>query len=184
MSATATAPSTLPRAANDALPTKDKLTVGMLAFFTLIAWTLEAYWLTHHNVMDAHAGELLNRALQLYWPADRTYHVAGYGSDKAFTLALERVNTCVTQWLQLWLIWSIVRKKHYRHVLQLTLATYTWYGTFLYYYVAHISNYAIFETRGSYAFVMFYACNAPWLIGYGWLMYDSIRTLAARLRAG
>jgi hypothetical protein len=163
------------------LAPRDKLTIGLLAFFVLIAWTIEAYWVLHNDSMEGRH-DLLARALALYWPADRTYRIAGHGSAKSFTLALETVNSFVTSWLQLWLIAAIVRRKHYRHVLQLTVATYTFYGTFLYYYVAHLSGYAVFEYRGAYPFAMFYGANAPWLLGYAWLMYDSIRALTRKLR--
>jgi hypothetical protein len=186
MATTATAemmaPAVTPRAQGLGLSTKDRVTVGLLIFFMLIAWTLEAYWLIHNNDMDAH-NDLFQKALALYWPADRTYHVPGRDTAKSFTLALESVNVCVTQLLQVWLIFAIARKRHYRHVLQLVLATYTWYGTFLYYYVAQISGFAIFEYHGTYPFVMFYACNAPWFIGYAWMAWDSMRAISAGMRA-
>lgn len=165
--------------AHTRLPARDRVTIGLLGFYLLVAVTLEAYWLLHHNEMEGRS-DVFARLLQLYWPADRTYHLPGYGVDKAFTLAVESVNTVFTQWLQLWLIWTIVKRRHYRHILQLTVATYTFYGTFLYYYVAHLSSYAVFEERSTYAFLMFYGANAPWLLGYAWLMYDAIRALSAR----
>jgi hypothetical protein len=168
-------------ARGEGLAVKDKVTVGLLVFFMLIAWTLEAYWLVNNDDMETRTS-ILAKGLALYWPADKTYRVSGHDLPKAFTLAVESVNVCVTQFLQLWLIFSIVRKKHYRHVLQLTLATYTWYGTFLYYYVAHISGYQVFEYRGTYPFLMFYVCNAPWFFAYGWMAWDSMRAILVRLR--
>jgi hypothetical protein len=174
-------PAVQPRTQGLGLSVKDKVTIGLIGFFVLIAWTLEAYWLVHNNDMEAH-NDILQKALALYWPADRTYRVPGHDTAKSFTLALESVNVCVTQLLQIWLVLAIVRKRHYRHVLQLVLATYTWYGTFLYYYVAQISGFAVFEYRGTYPFVMFYACNAPWFIAYAWMAYESIRELGARMR--
>jgi EXPERA (EXPanded EBP superfamily) len=103
---------------------------------------------------------------------------AGYSVEKSFTLALESFNTVVSQWFNAWLIYAIVKRRYYRHVLQATLATYTTYGTFLYYYVAHLSGYAVMETHGVYPYLMFYLCNAPWLLGYGWMAFDSIREIA------
>jgi hypothetical protein len=164
------------------LSAKDKVTIGLISFFILIAWTLEAYWLLHNNDMEAHSN-LFQKGLALYWPADRTYRVPGHDTAKSFTLALESVNVCVTQLLSIWLVMAIIKKRYYRHTLQLVLSVYTWYGTFLYYYVAQISGFAIFEYRGTYPFVMFYACNAPWFIGYAWMAYDSLAAINARLRA-
>jgi hypothetical protein len=161
------------------LATKDRITIGLLVFFMLVALTLEAYWLIFHNVMESRT-DLFARALRLYWPADQTYRVPGYSVSKSFTLALESINTIVSQWLNAWLIFAIVRRRYYRHALQLTLATYTGYGTLLYLYVAHLSGYAVFEYRGTYPFVLFYLANAPWLLGYGWMAYESIRAIARR----
>jgi hypothetical protein len=163
------------------LTTKDRITVGLLVFFMLIALTLEAYWLIFHNVMESRT-DLFAQALRLYWPADQTYRVPGHSVAKSFTLALERINTMVSQSLNAWLIFAIVRRRYYRHALQLTLATYTAYGTLLYLYVAHISGYAVFEYRGTYPFALFYLANAPWLLGYGWMAYESIRAIAHRFR--
>lgn len=163
------------------LAAKDKWTIGLLVFFAVIAWTLEAYWVINNDSMEARH-DLFARALAIYWPADRTYRVAGHDVAKSFTLALESINTFVTQAVQLWLIWAIVRRKHYRHVLQLVVATYTFYGTVLYYYVAHLSGYAVFEYRGVGPFALFYGVNAPWLLAYAWLMYESMRALSAATR--
>jgi hypothetical protein len=164
------------------LSVKDKVTLGLLAFYMLMGWTIESYWLLHNNDMEAH-DDLLQKILAFYWPADRTYRVPGHDIAKSFTLALESFNVCVIQPLQIWLVVAIMRRRHYRYVLQLVLATLTWYGTFLYYYVAHISGYAVFEYRGTYPFVMFYTANTPWLFGYAWLIWEAIRALNARLRA-
>jgi emopamil binding protein len=163
------------------LSTRDRITVGLLVFFMLIALTLEAYWLIFHNVMESRT-DIFAQIFQLYWPADRTYRIPGYGIEKSLTLALETVNVLVTQWLNIWLIYAIVKRRPYRHALQLTLATYSAYGTFLYLYTGHLSGYAVFESRRPSSYLLFYFINAPWLAGYGWMAYESIRTIARRFR--
>jgi hypothetical protein len=165
----------------EALPTSDKVTIGMIVFFMLVAVTLEGYWLIFHNHMDER-NDLFVKLLALYWPADRTYHVAGWDVAKSFTLSLESINTVVTQWFNAWLIWAILKRKHYRHALQLTISTYTAYGTVLYYYVAHLNGYTNMEHHTTGAFLMFYIANLPWLVGYGWMAYESIRAIARRFR--
>jgi hypothetical protein len=165
-----------------ALPTKDRVTVGLLVFYMSIALTLEAYWLLFHNSMEGRS-DVFARLLQVYWPADRNYRIPGYSVEKAFPLALESVNTVVTQILNAWLIFAIVRRRPYRHALQLTVSTYTAYGTFLYLYVGHLSGYAVFAYRGTYPLVLFYLANLPWLVGYGWMASESIRAIARRFRA-
>jgi hypothetical protein len=162
------------------LSARDRVTVGLLAFFMSIALTLEAYWLLFHNSMDGRS-DLLARVLQIYWPADRTYRMPGYSVEKSFTLALERINV-LSQVLNAWLIFAILRRRSYRHALQLTLSTYIAYGTLLYLYVAHISGYAVFAYRDLYPFLLFYLANAPWLLGYGWMASESIRAIVRRCR--
>lgn len=165
--------------ARPTLSGKDKTTIGLMVFFALVAWTLELYWIVHNDSMQGRH-DFLARALAIYWPADRTYRVAGRDIAKSFTLALESVNVFVTQLLGLWLVFAIARQKSYRWVLQLVIATYTFYGTVLYYYVAHLSGYAMFEYRGAVPFALFYGVNAPWLLAYGWLGYDAARALLRR----
>jgi len=69
---------------------KDKVTIGLILFFTTVALTLELYWLIYHQEMEART-DLVARLLSIYWPADRTYRIPGYPIEKAFTLSLEGV---------------------------------------------------------------------------------------------
>jgi len=65
------------------------------------------------------------RAFALYWPADSTYRVPGRSVAKSFTLALEGVNTFITPCLSFVLVWGILKRRPFRHALQLTIATYS-----------------------------------------------------------
>ena len=163
------------------LPLRDKMIIAFLGLFLLVS-ILEAYWLIYHNQMEQRT-DLLARLLSIYWPADKTYRIAGYGPDKAFTLSVESVNTVISQWFNIALIYAIVKRKPWRHALQVVLATYTGYGTFLYYYVAHLSGYAVFERRTVGVFLMFYLINAPWLLGCAYMVYDSCRAMTQAFRA-
>ena len=57
------------------------------------------------------------------------------------------------------------------------IANYTFYGTFLYYSVAHISGYAVFEYKSAYTYLLFYLVNMPWFAGYGWIGWDAFREI-------
>jgi cholestenol delta-isomerase len=168
---------------NQVMPARDRAIIGFLVLFLLTS-VLEAYWLLHHNEMEQRH-DFLARLLAIYWPMDHTYRIPGYGADKAFTLALERVNTLVSQWLNLFLIFAIVKRKPWRHPLQVVLSTYTAYGTFLYFYVAHITGYRIFSNHESSTYLLFYLINAPWLAFCGYMVCDSCVaiTRAFRVRA-
>ena len=162
---------------------KDKVIIGMLVVFAAIAMTLEGYWLIFNQVMESRT-DLLANILAIYWPADYTYRIAGYPPEKSFTLALEGVNTLITPWLSFLLIWAIVKSKPYRYPLQLGIATYTFYGTLLYYLVAHISGYAVFASHDSYPYLLFYLANLPWFAAYAWMSWDAYRAITRRYRGG
>jgi hypothetical protein len=163
------------------LSTSDKAILAFLGLFLLVS-VLEAYWIINHNEMEQHS-DILKRLLAIYWPADRTYRIPGYGNDKAFTLALERVNTVISQFLNVALMWAIVKARPWRHALQVVLGTYTGYGTFLYYYVAHVTGYNNFESHTLGVYLMFYLINAPWFVGCAYMVYDSCRAITAAFRA-
>jgi hypothetical protein len=165
------------------LSVKDRIIIGLILFFAVVAFTFEAYWLIFNQVMESRT-DFFARIYALYWPADYTYRIPGYPIEKAFTLALERVNTLVTPFLSFFLIWAIIKRKPYRYPLQLAIANYTFYGTFLYYYVAHISGHAMFAYQGTYPYVTFYLASLPWIAAYGWMNWDAYRAIVRRYKSG
>src|SRR5262249_40363864 len=78
-----------------AVTAKENVIIALIMLFTSVAWTLEAYWLMFHQIMESRT-DLFARTLALYWPADYTYRIPGYPIEKSFTLAVESVNTLVT----------------------------------------------------------------------------------------
>jgi hypothetical protein len=158
------------------LPTSDKVTIGLIFFFALVAFTVEAYFLMFNQTLEQRS-DVFVKLLSFYWPADYTYKISGWPIEKCFTVALESVNTCVTQIASFFLVRAILKRKPYRHAMQLTIAVYTFYGTFLYYFVAHLSGYKIFENHGTYPFLMFYLANLPWFVAYLWMAVVSFRAI-------
>ena len=159
-----------------ALPVKDRVIIALIAAFTLVAFTLEAYWIWFNQVMESRT-DVLARTLALYWPADYTYRVPGYAIEKCFTLAVEGANVLVTPVLSLVLVRAILLRKPYRYPLQLTIATFVFYGTLLYYLVAHLSGYAVFAEKTTSTYLMFYLASLPWLLAYGWMGADAFRAI-------
>jgi hypothetical protein len=164
------------------LTPRDRLIIFLILFFAAIAFTLEAYWLIFNQVME-NRSDIVARILALYWPADDSFRIPGYPTAKSFTLALEGVNTLVTPLLSFALIRAIIKRKPYRYPLQLAIATYTFYGTFLYYLVAHISGYAAFAYQGAYPYLLFYLSNLPWFAAYGWMGWDAYREIVERYKS-
>ena len=159
------------------LGARDKIVICLVIFFSAIALTFELYWLIFNQAMENRT-DLLARAFALYWPADSTYRIPGFSAAKSFTLTLEGVNTFITPCLSFVLIWAILKGRPFRHALQLTIATYTLYSVLLYYLVAHISGYAVFENKDATTFLLFYLVNAPWFVGYTWMGWDAFQALA------
>jgi hypothetical protein len=164
------------------LPAKDWLVVGLICFFTVVALTIELYWLLHNQEMESRT-DLIARIISLYWPVDRSWRIPGYPIEKALNLSLEGVNAIVTPVLSVILLWAIFKRWRSRFPLQLFIGTYTFYGTFLYYSVAHISGYEVFADKTATNFLLFYVANLPWLGGYAWLAFDAYRAILRGCRA-
>ena len=157
----------------------DRITLGLLTFFLCIAFSLELYWLVCRDELVIRAPqELFARLFQIYGDADRAY----YDRVSALAIGLEGINVYFTQLLNVWLMVAIVARKHYRHLLQLVLGSYLTYSVILYFWAAHVTGYPDMRYQSAYTFFLFYAPNLPWLLGYAYMAWDSIRALDARLR--
>jgi hypothetical protein len=161
---------------HEGLPVKDKIIIGLILLFTTVALTLELYWLIFHQEMESRT-DVFAQLIALYWPADYTYRIPGYPIEKSFTLTVEAINTLFTPVVSMLLIYGIIKHKAYRYPLQLVIGTYTFYGTFVYYALHHVSGYKVFEYKGTYPFLMFYLANLPWFVAYGWFACDAFRAL-------
>jgi hypothetical protein len=180
MSQAITADAVPARSDAESLPARDKFIIGFLVFCMLVA-PLELYWIIFRAEVAGRT-DVMARLLSIYWPADRTYRDGILDNAQAFTLSLESVNACFSQFLNVALVWAILKRKQWRHSLQLTLSTYTFYGTFLYFYVAHLSGYTVMAQHTTGNFLLFYITNLPWFFGYAYMMYDSIVAINKRFR--
>ena len=155
------------------LGARDKIVICLVIFFSAIALTFELYWLIFNQAMENRT-DLLARAFALYWPADPTYRIPGFSPSpsrsrsKASTLSSRRAFRLCSSGL-------FSRVGH--SVMQLTIPTYTLYSVLLYYLVAHISGYAVFENKDATTFLLFYLVNAPWFVGYAWMACDAFQAL-------
>jgi len=157
----------------------DRVTLVLLTFFLCLAFSLELYWLVFRDELVARAPhELFARIFQIYGDADRAY----YDRITPLAIGLESINVYFSQILDLWLIVAIVGRRHYRHVLQLILASYLTYSVLLYFWCAHVTGYPDMRYRSAYTFFLFYAPNLPWLLGYAWMAWISARALCAGMR--
>jgi cholestenol delta-isomerase len=161
------------------LPLRDRVIITLLVGFLAAALVLELYWVIHRRELPRLADRsLVARLFQIYGAADRAY----YDAVSPLALALETLNVFVTQLFNLWLIFAIVRRRPYRHALQLAIASYLSYSVVLYFWTNHLDGYAGMRERNAYGYWLFYAPNLPWLLGYLYMVADSARAITARFR--
>ena len=157
---------------------RDKVTLALLAFFFAVGCTIELYFVVaHRGLVAAAAHNPLAWLLSLYGPSDRDY----FAAPSPLALSLEGVNVFFTQPLGIVLAWAIVRKRAWRWPAQLAIGAYVAYSVVLYFVVAAVGGFAGMSGRSVRTFVVFYAANLPWLLGYGWMAWDAAREIAARL---
>lgn len=149
---------------------RDRFRVALLAFFLIIGWTLELYFLVHHADLPARARtQLFARGFRLYGLADRGF----YDRVTPFVLALEGLNVFVMQPLCALLIYAIARRRAFRWPLQLAIGSYLSLSVLIYYLVGQLSGYEMMREPSAAAFALYYGANLPWLVGYGWLAVDA-----------
>jgi cholestenol delta-isomerase len=149
---------------------RDRITVAVLTFFTLIAFTLELYFIAYHRDLPARAHtQLFAHLFAIYGTADRAY----FDSVSPLALALEGINVFLIQPLCLLLIYAIARRRSYRWPLQLGIGAYLALSVVLYLLVGVISGYESMSERSAKAFALFYGANLPWLTAYGWLAVEA-----------
>jgi len=168
-----------PLAARDRppLPTRDKTIIGLLLFFIVVALTLELYYVVYAHELPARASSnWMAYLFSLYGVADSTY----FDQVSSLSLSLEMINVFVTQPLNAWLIFAILKRRRYRHVLQLIVSSYLTYSVVLYFFQEQLSGFVHMRQKTPYGFFMFYAPNLPWLLGYAYMAYDSARALLGR----
>lgn len=157
----------------------DRTIIGLLCFFILIAFSLELYWLIYRDELVQRAPhELFARLFQIYGDCDRAY----YDRVSALAIGLEGINVYFTQLLNVALIYAIVARKHWRHTLQLLVGSYLTYSVVLYFYCAHVTGYPDMRYQAPWTFFLFYATNAPWILGYAYMAYDSIGAIHRAIR--
>ena len=162
------------------LERKDRIIIGLLVFFIVVVWTVELYWGVLYDQMVARApNEFLADLYRIYGDADRSY------SDRpeaaACTRGLESFNVFFTQPLNAWLIWAILRRKPYRHALQLALGAYLSYSVLFYFWTAWLSGFQQMPARTAYAYFLFFTPNLPWLFAYLFMAWDSARAINCQM---
>jgi hypothetical protein len=150
----------------------------LLGFFLAVSFTLELPWLLHVSQFHGAPTTFIAHVFDIYGDADRAY----YEAPTPFTLCLEGINVWFTPILDVALMFAIVRRRPWRHALQLTLGSYLTYSVALYFLHAHVGGYADMRYHSAYTYALFYGVNLPWLLGHAWLAWDSFDAVTQRFR--
>jgi hypothetical protein len=157
----------------------DRVTIGLLGFFMVMAFTIELYFVLHYRDVREQTGVFAS-AYAIYGAGDEAYYGRG---NIHVPLALETINVFFTQALNALLIWAIVKGRAYRHPLQLLVSSYLAYSVLLYFWIAHVSGYAAMPVRGAWGYFIFYVPNMPWLLAHLWMGQQSFAAILRRFRA-
>ena len=148
-------------------------------FFLAIAFSFELYWITHaRRLVELSTRDTLAHWFSFYGECDTAY----YEKVSPLALTLEGINVYFTQLLNVWLIWAIVKRKAYRHALQLSVASYLSYSVILYFLETHVGGYSHMRSVSTYTYALFYGVNLPWLLGHLYMVYDSIVAVTRQFR--
>jgi hypothetical protein len=159
------------------LPGSDRAIVAMVVAFIASAFTLELYWLVHHDELPARVGtDALARLYRVYGAVDPGF----YDRVTPFTVGLELINVGFTQVLNVMLLVGIVKDRWYRYPLQLVVGSYVAYSVVLYFAVGHLSGYPTDRSLGG--FLLFYAPNLPWLLAHLYMVGHATAALRRRFR--
>lgn len=166
----------------DPLAAKDRFLIGLLAFYVVMAFTIELYFVVKRPELAALADtEFFARCFEIYAAGDRQYFD---GDWPWMAMALEVFNIFVTQWLNMLLIYAIIQRTRYRYPLQLLIGAYLGYSVLLYFLTGHISGYRDMPVHDAWGFFIFYAPNLPWLLGPAYMVYDGFRAIVPRMDGG
>lgn len=146
---------------------RDKVTVGFLSLFVVIAWTVELFWFIKHNDIQSMTG-FIPKAFALYGRGDDTWFNVSAAPPfaLAFILFLEAIHIFLSQLLNIALIHAIVKAKAYRYKLQLMVSSYVFYSVLVYYGVHWFAGFPCMPHKDLVSYIVFFGFNAPYLI-YG-----------------
>lgn len=158
---------------------RDRVILGLLVFFTLFNVTLDLYLVVHWREIPRRvATDPIAALWAIYAVADDTWIVTPWSA------AQEALNVFVTSFVNLWLIWAILKRRPYRHALQLTLGSYLTYSVVHYCLANHLGGYAGMRQPGVFAFLLFYGSLIPWFFGHLYMAWDSFVAITRRFADG
>jgi hypothetical protein len=160
------------------LTARERLIAWQLAFFIVIAYAIELPWLLSSAELPR-LENLWGRIWAFYGQSDRGY----YDRVSSFELGLESFHIFVTQWLYVWMLWAVMRRWAYRHVLEVAIGSYVAYSTVVYLVGKHLTGYALMPEHEPRDFLILYLANLPWVSGNLYIAVDGAGELVRLTKA-
>jgi hypothetical protein len=144
----------------------EKASLWVIAFFAVIAYTLELLWLYHAFDWPTQTSIWATGA-RYYGMGDRAY----WDQPSYFEVGLESFNVFFIVSSELWLGYAILRRRAYRWPLELCIGGYLTYSV-IYYFTVKIAFPQMF-TQDISSYTMLIVPNLPWLFGGAWWICDA-----------
>lgn len=158
------------------LTRRDRGSLWLIAFFAVIAYTLEVIWLRHAFDWPAQSG-IWAAGARYYGMGDRGY----WDQPSYFEVGLESFNVVFIVGTELWLGYAILRRHAYRWPLELCIGGYLTYSV-IYYFTVKIV-FPQMETQDFASYAMLIVPNLPWLFGGAWWIWDAGAVILSAFRS-
>ena len=154
------------------------IVIGLVLFFIAFNFTIDRYWVSHAHELPARAqNEVFARMFENYAQADRGY----FDKVTEAELALETVNSTLTQGLTILLLIALLLRWPLRVPLQIAIGSYVAYSVLFNWWCAIIAGFPGMDQKTPAHFALFFGANLPWLLGHAYTAYDGIRAALAAL---
>jgi hypothetical protein len=158
----------------------DKSIIGMLGFCILIGWSLELYWCVHRTELVGLAStNWIANLFRIYGEADSSY----FAVVSPLSLGLETISVYITQLLNIWLIFAILKHRPYRHALQLAVASYLTYSVVFYFWSEQLNGWGHMRAVTPWLMFLYVAPNLPWLLFHAFMIGHSSSAITKRFAA-
>jgi hypothetical protein len=154
----------------------DRAVLVLTLCFVVAAFLVELPWLLGSTEL-ATIGGRFGAFWAVYGAADRGY----FDRVSGFERGLESFHIFVTQWLQIWLIWAVLRRRPQRFLLMVAVGSYVAFSTAVYLAAKHVMGYPLMPERTAGAMLLLYGANLPWLVGNAWIAWEGGRGLVAMM---
>jgi phenylpropionate dioxygenase-like ring-hydroxylating dioxygenase large terminal subunit len=153
-------------------PPIDWIVVFLVVFFIAFNATVDRYWIEHAHQLPALAdSDLFARMFQLYAAADHGY----FDKVTQAELALETINSTITQAFNIWLLIALLARWPVRIPLQMAIGAWVSYSVLFNWWCAAIAGFPGMDDKTPANFFTFFAANLPWLAGHLYIAGNAIR---------